>query len=442
MYERRRPRLLRVATGVLLGVAVFATSYLMYLRPLMRPIHPPSSPPPASVSVSPAKPACPTARLSDAARLGEVAWIEAGTLRSIDLRTCRQSVLVGTGAAPPVRFSPDGRWLAFGEGQVVQAAGGSVQQPFGSLVKTWEWSPTTDVLAGVTQKGGVLIVRPGSGPEALLAGGSGVAHLAFSPDGRRLAVDRVGRGIQVLDVATTRARTVLSAPDPAKVPDVAGWSPDGRWVSYWRGPVGEQGGPFDAVPSSGGAWVNVFDPMLPYRDFLSSCGHRIALSAGGRQEVSVGKQIVLTGPPDWAFHDLTDDFTRSWIWPACSPDGRWLAVTDSLDQMESANHTIPRGLWLLATDGSSRRLLVTGAAGALEFPRWSSDGSVILVVVRSGTKWSSPGSLLLVQVNSRSGRLLKRARPLADLGSAPGPGGHQGWAAISDWYRPSRAATR
>jgi hypothetical protein len=26
--------------------------------------------------------------------------------------------------------------------------------------------------------------------------------------------------------------------------------------------------------------------------------------------------------------------------------------------------------------------------------------------------------------------------PIADLGSAPGPGGHQQWSAISDWYRP------
>jgi dipeptidyl aminopeptidase/acylaminoacyl peptidase len=365
-----------------------------------------------------------------------VAWIEAGTLRVIDLPTCRQAVLLSTGAAPPVRFSPDGQWLAFGDGRVVPVAGGSVQQSFGSPVTAWDWSPTADLLAGVTQKGGVLIARPGSGPEALLPGGSGVGHVAFSPDGQHLAVDRAGRGIQVLDLATARARTVLPVPDPAEVPEVAGWSPDGGWILYWRAPVGKAGGPIDAVPSSGGPWVNVFDPVLPYRDFLSSCGSKIAVSVGAGQAVSLGKQIVLTGPPDWAFHNLTDDFARSWIWPACSPDGRWLAATDSFNQKESANHTIPRGLWLLATDGSSRRLLVPGTDGAPEFPRWSSDGSVILVILRSGTMWSSPGSLLLVQVNPRSGRLVKQVGRLADLGGAPGPGGHQAWAANSDWYRP------
>lgn len=311
-----------------------------------------------------------------------------------------------------------------------------MQRPFGPPVKSWEWSPATDDLAGMTAAGGVLITGPDRAPHALLPEGSGVGHMAFSPDGRSLAVDRKGRGIQVLDVATGKARTVLPEPDPTRAPEVAGWSPDGRWILYWRAPVGREGGPLDAVPSTGGPWVNVFEPVLPYRDFVSSCGSGVALSAGGGLNVTVGKQIVLSRPPDWAFHDLTDDFSRSWFWPDCSPDGRWVAATDSYNQPESANHTIPRALWLLASDGSSRRLLVPGTKGALEFPRWSSDGTVIVVVRRSGNQWSSPGSLLLVRVKPSSGRLVRLVGPLADLGSAPGPGGHQGWSEITDWYRP------
>jgi hypothetical protein len=434
----------RDSRGLLILIALFAVAGLsvaaylvvfVHLMHLMRPIPAPSSPPRSIVSVSPTKPSCPTARLPDAARLGEVGWIQAGSLEVIDLGTCRQTTVVGTGAGPPVRFSADGRWVAFGGGEVVPSAGGDVQRPFGSPVRTWEWSPTAEVLAGVTETGGVLIAGPGRGANALLPGDSRVGHLAFSPDGRRLAIDRVGRGIQVLDVATGQARTVFPQPDAVRVPEVAGWSKDGRWILYWRGPVGKQGGPLDAVPSSGGPWVNVFDPVLPYRDFLSSCGSRIALSAGAGGEVSTGKQVVLTGPPDWAFHDLTDDFSRSWFWPACSPDGRWVAVTDTYNQKESANQTVSRALWLFASDGSSRRLLVPGTNGALELPRWSSDGSVILVVLRSGSRWSSPGSLLLVRVNPKSGRLLKLVGPIGDLGSAPGPGGHQLWSAISDWHR-------
>jgi len=182
--------------------------------------------------------------------------------------------------------------------------------------------------------------------------------------------------------------------------------------------------------------VNLFDPVLAYRDFISICGSHIAVTGGGGQGVSVGKQIVLTGPPTWSFHNLTNDYARSWIWPACSPDGRWLAATDTFNHKESADNTIDRGLWLLSTDGSSRRLLVSGSRGAPEYPRWSSDGSFILVVMRSGDSWSSPGRLVLVRVNPKSGRLVKRFSPLGQLGSAPGPGGHQAWSAISDWYRP------
>ncbi len=419
-------------------VAVPAAAFLVVVLPLMRPIRQRASPPPpVSSSVSPTKPACPSSGLAHADRLGEAAWIDAGTLTVIDLGTCRQVVLVSSGAAPPVRFSPDGKWLVFGQGRMVLATGGVVQRPFGTVIRSWEWSPNADVLAGVTQDGGVLIVRPGGGPETLLRDGSGVHHLAFAPDGRSLAIDRVGQGIQVLDVTTARAaRTVFHESDPAKVPEVAGWSADGRWVLYWRGPVGKGGGPIDAVSSSGGPWVNVFEPMLAYRDSLSFCGSRIALSVGVGLAVSEGKQIVLTGPPTWAFHNLTDDYTRSWIWPACSPDGRWLAATDTFNHKESADNTVSRGLWLLSTDGSSRRLLVPGSRGAPEFARWSSDGSFILVVMRSGNSWSSPGNLVLVHVNPRSGRMVKRFSPITQLGPAPGPGGHQEWAAISDWYRP------
>lgn len=416
-----------LAVGAYIGVFVYLTR--------QAPPRPPPVASSASPKASPRKPACPTARLPDAARLGEVAWVADGALTTIHLRTCRQTTVVGADAAPPVRFSPDGAWLAIGNGAVVPAVGGTVQTPFGSPVTGWEWSPSADVLAGVTESGGVLLAGPGRGAQALLPDGSMVGHLAFSPDGSLLAIDRVGRGIQVLDVATGKVRTVLPQSDPARVPEVAGWSPDGRWILYWRGPVGKAGGPLDAIPVSGGPWVNVFEPVLPVRDFLSWCGTQMALAAGSGQAVSEGKQIFLSGPPDWSFQGLTDDFTRSWFWPACSPDGRWVAVTDTYNQKDSPNNSIPRGLWLLAADGSSRRLVVPGTHGAPEFPRWSSDGTVILVILRSGSRWSSPGSLLLVRIDPTSGRPVKLAGPFADLGSAPGKGGHQRWSEVTDWYR-------
>jgi hypothetical protein len=437
---RRESRRLLVLLAV---VGILAVGYLVAFKLLMdvsrqraaSPISPVSR---ASISGSPSTstPLCPSARLPDAAGLGDVAWIDSGSLLVMDVGSCKQSTLVSSDAAPPVRFSNDGMWLAFGPGKVIPASGGAVNSPFGNPVSTWAWSPTSDVLAAVTKKGGVQIAGPELEPKTLLPDGSGVEHLAFSPDGRDLAIDRQGLGIQVLNASSGRPKTAFPESDPSLVPEVASWSGDGRWILYWRGPVSAKGGPLDAVPASGGPWVNVFDPVLPYRDFLSSCGSQVALSAGPGLGVTEGKQIILNGPPDWSYHYASNDFSRSWFWPACSPDARWIAATDSFNQTESVNNTIPRALWLFASDGSSRTLLVSGTNGAMEYPRWSSDGAVIMVVVRSGHRWSSPGSLLLVHINPKSGKLIKVLGPIADLGSAPGPGGHQAWSEISDWYRP------
>jgi hypothetical protein len=439
--RRARPSFRRkvlTVTSVVVGLGAVLTLGIAYLYFSL--VHTGSAPNGGSgnsVSPTPAKPACATVKFPDADRLGDVAWVDSGALFMVDLGTCQQTVVLGSGATSPVRFSPDGTWLAFGDGQVVPAAGGTVQRPLGSAVTTWEWSPIGDVLAGVTQGGGVVTAGPEQAVEELLPDGANVAHLFFSPNGRRLAIDRVGEGIQVIDLSTAKADTVFHESDPHRVPEVAGWSPDGRWILYRRGPVGEDGGPLDTVPADGGPWFNVFDPVLPYRDFLSGCGSQVALSAGPELAVTEGgKQIVLSGPPDWSFHNLTNDFTRSWFWPACSPDGRWVAITDTFNQTELANDTIPRALWLLAADGSSRRLLVPGTHLALEAPRWSSDGTVIMAIDRSGKRWSSPGRLFLVRINPGSGRLLALAGPIAELGSAPGIGGHQLWSDTSDWYRP------
>jgi hypothetical protein len=432
---RRRHRL-RVAAVLVVVLGAGAAMFFTVVLPLLQPVGTSgrgttgSSPHP-----SPA-PGCLSGKLPNPARLGTVAWVADGRLTVLDLGTCRRAVLVASGAGPPVRFSPDGRWLAFGDGRVVPAAGGRVTRPLGSSVQTWEWSPTEVLLAGVTRETGVLLAGPGGRARSLLPAGSGVGHLAFAPDGKRLAVDRLGVGIQVVDAATGRSATVFHQANPGQAPQVAGWSPDGGWVLFWRSRAEKGAVPLDAVPAGGGDWVNVFDPVLPYGDFLSRCGRRVAVTAGPGQVVSAGKQIVLTGSPTWRFRDLTRDYTRSWIWPACSPDGRWVAAVATPNHEESAGLAGARALWLLASDGSSRRRLIAGGETAPELPRWSSDGRVLLVVLRSGTRWSSPGSLFLVQVDRKSGRMLRRVGPVAELGPAEGPGGHQEWAAVTDWHRP------
>jgi dipeptidyl aminopeptidase/acylaminoacyl peptidase len=322
-------------------------------------------------------------------------------------------------------------------GTIVRAAGGMAHSPLGRL-RAWRWSPTTNVLAGVTPGGGVAVGGPAEAPRMLLPDGSEAGHLAFSPNGRSLAIDVGGNRVDVVDVADGSAVTIYRVTPGTKAPPrVAGWSPDGRWVLFFSRFPGNAGVPLNAAPVEGGAWANVFDPVLPYGDFLSWCGDRLVFSGGAERVPSEGNQILLSGPPRWRFHNLSADFSRSWIWPSCSPNGRWVAVTATPNRPETPPGHGVRSVWLLSIDGT-RRARLSGAAGtAYELPRWSADGRFLLVV-RRGAEPDSPGVLLVIRIDPSSGETGGAVGPVARLGPAPGEGGHGDWSLLSDWYRTGR----
>jgi hypothetical protein len=356
-----------------------------------------------------------------------------GALHTFDLDACHGRTVVSQNAAFPVRFSHDGRWIAFGKGTVVAASGGRVLRPVGP-VSVWQWSPADDVLAAVTAGGGVTLGGPSQPARTLLPDGTGAGHVAFSPDGHQVAVD-TGDHIAVVDVSSGSTRTAyrVSAGTQA-VPEVAGWSPDGRWVVFWSH-VQAPAAPLNAVPAAGGTWVNVYSPMLPFPDFLSWCGLDLALSGGGKRQPSQGNQILVSGPPEWHFHNLSADFLRSWIWPACSPRGNWIAATATPNRPETPPGYGVRSLWLLSTEGKPRRRLTDVPDAAFEAPRWSADGR-FLMVVRRGIGPRSPGQLLLVPIRPATGKPGPMVGPVADLGKVPGSPGHPDWYLASDWYRP------
>lgn len=379
----------------------------------------------------------------EGARLGWVVYVRRGSLHVLDLATCRDRVLLSHGGAVPVKWSPDGRWIAFADARVVSSAGGRITRPLGLGVSrwSWEWSPRGDVLAGITGRDGVVVGGPGRPAEHLLPGRFGATGLAFDPSGDRIAVDGAGQRVWVVDVESGSRRQVYRTPGrKVASPIVAGWSPDGRWVLFWSDTLNSaslqaDGLPLLAAPATGGRAVGVTDSMLVFRDFLAACGSRLVVSDGSDRYVNQGKVLVSVVPGPWSVTDLSRDRSRSWIWPACSPNGRWIAAT------AAPNRPIPRfgvdrrSIWLIASDGSTRRRVTDAPRVADELPRWSADGRYV-VFVRRALRWCAPGRLFVAHVDPASGLPLSVAGPLAALGPGCGYYGHSVWGLETDWFRP------
>src|ERR1039458_9124213 len=75
---------------------------------------------------------CPSV-LAGRTDVGRLAFVGRGQLRLVDLATCRSRTLVARDVEPPVRWSADGRYLAYGAGSVVSAGGGAPTRPLGRL---------------------------------------------------------------------------------------------------------------------------------------------------------------------------------------------------------------------------------------------------------------------------------------------------------------------
>jgi dipeptidyl aminopeptidase/acylaminoacyl peptidase len=426
--EERHPARRVIAALALIGLfAVGAYFAWKQVPPFFRFSEPSPSPSPS------AQPQCPSARFPHRSPLGSIVWIEDGALRALDLDTCDERTLAAK-ADPPVGFSPTGSWVAFGDGSVVPVAGGEPQRPLGT-VDRWRWSPIDDVLAGVDADGALLVGGPDVEREVVLQGGA--EDFAFDPSGAQIAVDVDGKAIEVVELSDGSSSTIFErSPGTSEAPRVAGWSPDGDWVLYWLLGPRARAGPLNAEPVAGGDWFNVFDPMLPYAGFVTSCGHEVLLAAGADTFPNIGNQILLSGPPAWVFDNVSIDFSRSWTWPACAPNERWVAATSSANATEAPPGNGARALWLLSMTGKDRRAIAVEADVAFETPMWAADGRSLLVVRRDRDPGST-GELMLLAIDPSTGKPGKASGPIARLDPAPVTRGIVDWPQVMDWYRPS-----
>jgi WD40 repeat protein len=252
-----------------------------------------------------------------------------------------------------------------------------------------------------------------------------------SPDGKLVArirsVHRRGADFGARTILVN-GRPVYSVREdfrrvPAGTPGPLGlvrWSPDSRWLFFYVDPLGSASLAADglvlrALRLSDGRRVQVATTLL-YEDYLTWCGSKLVLVAGGNRLATTTKRLLVASAPDWKPRALWRAPGRAFGSAACAPDGKSVAV---LSQPESDDYNFFHTrwqLWQVRLNGS-RRLLDTPPAGwADESPRWLPDGRALLFVrERSGR-----GSLMLLREGRVSG-------PFATLGQSLGYYGHHDW---------------
>lgn len=383
--------------------------------------------------------------------LGKIALVASGRLEVIDLARCRVSVVRAAGVGE-VRFSPDGRWLAYSPfvagsssatGPVVVRAlrGGPSRSPMGKGIVDWAWAPAGALLYGLTDRGS-LVAAPPDGPRRVVASNLGSAFsLAISPDGADAAVDNstcAPASTGELDTVNLRtgARTVAIR-RPGESLTLAGWSPDGRWLLFWAATMcsaslAADGWPLYAVAASGGSPVKVVPHMLLYDDFLSWCGSALIAAAGPDRETEIGSKLLSVAPSGWRVRTLQRARALSWVSPSCAPGGRLLAVAAGRSH-EGVFGLEHRSIWLLRGDTGARvRRLPLPATVDLsdEAPRFSRDGRWILFV---RTKVVANGSRDTIElVRARGGVAI----PTIDFTSGDSSYyDHFEWPYAIDWYQ-------
>lgn len=215
----------------------------------------------------------------------------------------------------------------------------------------------------------------------------------FSPDGRRIAfcsadAETGSQSIRLFEPERGKETIVLeqSGGAPALEIGAIDWSPDGRRLAVQK----REGGICLLDLSESSALKALSD--FGYEPAWSPDGSMIAFSHQAPYLVWEDNKIWIFHLADSSFQKASPDNLRSYDSPTWSPDGRWLACLGGVGS--------EKALWLLDIDTGEARQILYWQAG-ISKPKWSGCGDYLYFLSQD-----EKFTLYRVQVSLTDGQLI------------------------------------
>lgn len=357
---------------------------------------------------------------------GELAFVSRHRLYL--LRTSGLTGVPLSGRATRPAWSPDGRWLVVTTSPappksdpyadeptsvwLVSQAGKPLRKvtPGGAHDATATWSPRADRVAVTyrTDRRYHAVVVDASGRTTRLAEAVNISGLAWSPDGRRIAlglsrfVRPATRGSwrsEILVMSATARHAHSVARDRGGLYVIADWWPDGGGVMAWMDPMGSGSIRADGLPlydfDVDGGRRRLTTSMLTYPAWLATSRphDEVALIAGGDRELTgANKHVVVCAPRHCRSIPQPKNLVS--FDPTWTTSGRLAVVRDRAIPATDNNGGFGPA-FSDRVDGSGGIDIVRGAkadpiAGGdgATAPVWGRDGSILMV--RNHAVWLRP----------------------------------------------------
>lgn len=283
--------------------------------------------------------------------------------------------------------------------------------------------------------------------------------LAWSPDSRRLALSRIGipgpfkpgqevpptPGSLWVTVGAVTQPHLRQLPLPPSFqgqpgwPDVAFWSPDGRFLTVGAGPnmlcdsCRADGHPYYAFPLAGGKPVSLGTALDVGAISWAADSSFVVLSRPAGRITYLNKHLVRVDLPGGRQRTLTDEPRWADIEPAVSPDKKEIAFVRGKAGGPSIHLTpvqliASRHVFLMGAHGGRLHRLTAAPGWTDESPAWSPAGRWVLFVRwRRGPGKQAEATLWAVRADGTDARRLARLSPPAGFLNGFGYYGSFGW---------------